>query len=304
MSKREIAVELHRPARRNYERRAVNVYGKNDLWQADLVEMIAYSSGNKGFKYILCVIDCYTKFAWATALKSKTGVEVTKAFAGILITGRSAPKLLQVDNGKEFYNKSFNALMMRHNIRMYSTFSTMKACIVERFNRTLKSLMFKEFTTLGTHNWISILPVLMDKYNNSKHRTIAMTPVQADANPEYVRLKKRNILCGKAKFDVGDSVRISTHKGVFTKGYLPNWSAEIFTIVGINGTRPQTYILKDYTGEKISGCFYPEEISKTTYPNDYLVEKIVRRKGDRIFVKWLGFDGTHNSWIKAKDLRA
>lgn len=302
MSKRDIAEELHKPARRNYERRVVNVYGKNDLWQADLVDMVQYSRRNKGFKYILCVIDCYTKFAWATALKSKTAIDVTNAFSEILSTGRS-PKFLQVDNGAEFYNKSFNALITLRNIKMYSTFSVIKASIVERFNRTLKSLMFKEFTARGTHNWYSILPMLMDKYNNSKHRTVGMTPVQADANPEWIRLKQHNISRRKAKFDVGDNVRISIHKGVFTKGYRPNWSAEIFRIVKKNDTHPPTYTLKDYTGKTIAGCFYSEEISKTAYPNDYLVEKIMRRKGERILVKWLGFDKAHNSWIKASDLR-
>ncbi|KAF0712580.1 putative transposon-derived protein F54H12.3 [Aphis craccivora] len=98
--------------------------------------MIPYSKKNKGYKYILCVIDCFTKFAWAIALKSKTGKEVTNAMSKILIDG--APKLLQLDNGKEFYNTNFDNLMAKYNIHKYSTFSIVKACIVERFNRTLK----------------------------------------------------------------------------------------------------------------------------------------------------------------------
>ncbi|KAL4123320.1 hypothetical protein QTP88_015517 [Uroleucon formosanum] len=175
------AVELHKPARKNYIRRRVNVYGKNDLWQADLVEMMPYSKQNKGHKYILCVIDCFTKFAWAIPLKSKTAKEVSSAMSKILL--RRTPKLLQLDNGKEFYNSTFDALMEKHNIHKYSTYSTMKACIVERFNRTLKEKMFREFTARGSPEWLSILPSLINEYNNSKHRTIGMTPVQADANP-------------------------------------------------------------------------------------------------------------------------
>jgi len=252
MSKREIANELHKPARKNYTRRRVNVYGKNDLWQADLVEMIPYSKKNKGYKYILCVIDCFTKFAWATALKSKTAKEVSSAMSKILI--KRTPKLLQLDNGKEFYNSTFDALMSKYNIHKYSTFSTIKACIIERFNRTLKEKMFREFTARGSHEWIS-------------------------------------------------NVRISTYKSVFTKGYLPSWSTEIFKIVKINETLPTTYQLQDYTGKPIAGCFYSEEILKTNYPNDYLVEKIIRKKGEQIFVKWLGFDNTHNSWINVRDIR-
>jgi hypothetical protein len=301
MSKRDIAIELHRPARKNFTRRRVNIYGKNDLWQADLVEMITYSKKNKGYKYILCVIDCFTKFAWALPLKSKTGKEVSNALSKILLT--RSPKLLQLDNGKEFYNSSFDILMKKYNIHKYSTFSNMKACIVERFNRTLKEKMFREFTARGSQEWISILPLLINEYNNSKHKTIGMSPKQADANPTSVKIMQRKIIKRKNKFNVGDNVRISTYKSVFTKGYLPSWSTEIFKIVKINETLPTTYQLQDYSGKPIAGCFYSEEILKTNYPNDFLVEKIIRKKGDQIFVKWLGFDNTHNSWINKSDIR-
>ncbi|KAL4092440.1 hypothetical protein QTP88_026941 [Uroleucon formosanum] len=235
--------------------------------------MIPYSKQNKGYKYILCVIDCFTKFAWAIPLKSKTAKEVAYALSKILL--KRTPKLLQLDNGKEFYNSTFDALMGKHNIHKYSTYSTMKACIVERFNRTLKEKMFREFTARGSHEWVSILQSLIKEYNNSKHRTIGMTPVQADANPSSVEIKQRKIINGKIKFNVGDNVRVSTYKDVFAKGYLPSWSTEIFKIVKINETLPTTYQLQDYTGKPIAGCFYSEEILKTNYPNDYLVEKII-----------------------------
>jgi len=161
MSKREIAVELHKPARKNFTRRRVNIYGNNDLWQVDLVEMIPYSNKNKNYKCILTVIDCFTKQAWALPLKSKTGKEVTGAMFKILPEG--SPKLLQVDNGKEFYNTIFDALMTKYNIHKYSTFRILKACIVEGFNRTLKEKMFREFIARGSHEWISILPMLLDE---------------------------------------------------------------------------------------------------------------------------------------------
>lgn len=301
MSKREIAYELHRPSRKHYTRRHVNVYGKNDLWQADLLEMIPYARQNKGYKYILCVIDCFTKFAWALPLKTKTAVEVSNSMSKVLIN--RSPSLLQLDNGKEFYNKTFDALMSKYKIKKYSTFSTTKACIVERFNRTLKEKMFREFTARGKHEWVSILPLLIDNYNKSKHRTIGMTPSEADENPQKVILKQYTPNTRKIKFAVGEIVRISTHKGVFTKGYLPSWSCELFKVIKINKTSPPTYMLEDYTGKPIAGCFYTEEISKTDYPKDYLVEKIIQRKGNQVLVKWLGFDKTHNNWIKASDLK-
>ncbi|XP_060881579.1 uncharacterized protein LOC132953048 [Metopolophium dirhodum] len=280
MSKREIANELHKPARKNFTRRRVNVYGKNDLWQADLVEMIPYSKVNGGYKYILVVIDCFTKFSWAKPLKSKTGKEVTSAMATILV--KRSPKLLQLYNGKEFYNTTFDALMSKYGIHKYSTFSILKASIAERMNRTLKGRMYKEFTARGSHEWVSILPKLLDEYNNSPHRTIGMTPIQADSDPASVVIKQRKINNEKIKFKVGDKVRISTQKGVFTKGYLPNWSTEIFEIIKINKTLPATYQLQDYMSNPIAGCFYSSEISKTDFPNEYLIEKIIRKKGDQI----------------------
>jgi len=300
MSKRDIAIELHKPSRKNFIRRRVNIYGKNDLWQADLVEMIPFSRKNSGYKYILCVIDCFTKFAWAIPLKSKTAKEVANAMSKILHT--RTPKLMQLDNGKEFYNSIFDNLMIKFNIKKYSVYSTKKACIIERFNRTLKSLMYKEFTSIGSQKWINILPKLIEKYNNTKHSTIGMTPVQADKNPSSVILKRRKITDCTIKFKLGDKVRISIHKGVFTKGYLPNWSTEIFSVVKINNTLPVTYNLQDFTGKPIAGSFYSEEICKTKYPKDYLIDKIIRKKGDKLFVKWLGFDNSHNSWIYTRDI--
>ena len=186
---------------------------------------------------------------------------------------------------------------------MYSTYSTVKACVVERFNRTLKEKMFRQFTVRGSYEWVSILPELMNNYNNSKHRTIGISPKQADVNSSSIEIKLREIKQKKIKFTVGDKVRISMHKGVFVKGYLPNWSTEIFTIIKVNKTLPTTFILEDYTGERIAGGFYAEEICKTIHPDEYLVEKVIRVKGCKIFVKWLGFDSSHNSWINKTNLK-
>ena len=127
---------------------------------------------------------------------------------------------------------------------MYSTYSTAKACIVERFNRTIKEKIYRQFTGGGSHDWISTLPKLMSEYNNSKHRTIGMTPSQADADSSRVSLKQRDISKPmEVKFVVGDKVRISTLKGIFEKSYLPRWSTEIFTIIRVNKTVPATFIL-------------------------------------------------------------
>ena len=102
---------------------------------------------------------------------------------------------------------------------------------------------------------------------------------------------------GKSKLKVGDAVRVSKYKNVFEKSYTPNWGMEIFTIERRQPTNPLTYILKDSQGQLIKGGFYEHELQKTKHADVFLVEKVLRKKGDKEFVKWLGFDESHNSWI-------
>lgn len=145
--KRAIAEELHKPARKNYTRRKVTLKGIHDLYQADLVEMQPYAKLNKGYRYIMTMINCFTKFALAVPLKDKTGLEVVKALEPIL--AKHKMKNFQTDDGKEWFNKHVSKLINKYNINHYSTYSRLKASIVERFNRTLKSRMWKQFTAKG-----------------------------------------------------------------------------------------------------------------------------------------------------------
>ena len=182
MSKKGIARELHKPARKRFQRRHVVTKGLNDLLQMDLVEMIPYSMQNKGYKYILIVIDVYSKYVWAKPLKNKTGMEVAKNFELILKQLPSDPKLVQSDQGTEFYNKIFQKLLKQHNIKHYSVYSTMKACIAERFIRTLKNKIYRLFTEKGTHKWIDLLPTIIKQYNNTIHSKTKMKPVDVKDN--------------------------------------------------------------------------------------------------------------------------
>ncbi|XP_024887582.1 uncharacterized protein LOC112464679 [Temnothorax curvispinosus] len=104
-------------------------------------------------------------------------------------------------------------------------------------------------------------------------------------------------IAGPAKFKAGDSVRVSKYKTIFEKGYTPNWTTEVFKIVKVQHTNPVTYLLEDYRGKSVAGAFYEYELHRVTYPDVYLVEKVLRRRGDEVYVKWLGFDESHNSWI-------
>lgn len=303
--KREIVEELHKPVRIHFPRRRVIVKGLDDLFQADLVEMILYSKINKGYKYILVVIDVFSKFLWTKAVKNKSGPDVTQAMKSILIKSNRIPQNLQTDLGKEFYNQNFQNLMKKFNINHYSTFSNMKACVVERVNRTLKNAMWKEFSLQGTYKWLDLLSKLTDKYNATKHRTINVKPKDVNkSNEKQILANAYNNIktVGIVKFKIGDSVRISKHREAFVKGYTPNWSNEIFIINQVKLTNPITYTLKDQSGHLIKGGFYEYELQKVKYPDVYLVEKVLKRKGDMVYVKWLGFNKTHNSWIHKSNI--
>lgn len=304
MSKRQVLTELHKPARRKYPRRSVIVKSLDDLWQADLVEMIPYARENKGYKYLLTIINVFSKFAWGVPVKSKNADDVSRAMSTILQQNRK-PKNLQTDNGKEFYNAKFKKLMQEYKINHYSTFSNLKASVVERFNRTLKNIMWFEFGLQGNYKWLDILPELLKKYNEKKHRTIGMRPIDVTKSKEkflldnvYSKIK----IAGRAKYNTGDHVRISKMKQMFEKGYTPNWSTEIFTITKKQLTNPVSYLLEDVLGQPIAGSFYENELQKTQYPDVYLIEKVLRRKGKKVYVKWLGLDKTHNSWISKSDI--
>lgn len=294
-----IARELHRIARKRYTRRRVITKGLDDLHQMDLVEMIPYSRENKGFKYMLTIIDVYSKYAWAHPLKTKTGKEVTAVVRKIYNNSKRFPKHIQTDQGKEFYNSDFKKWATSHDINHYSTYSTMKACVVERFNRTLRERMWRAFTKQGSHSWLHLIPKLVHDYNHSYHRTIKMKPSDVHDNrllsTIYNQIKM--VDTRKNKFREGDVVRISKQKHHFEKGYTPNWTTELFTIHKVQPTNPITYLLKDYQQQLVAGAFYTEELQKTKHPNIYLVERVLRRKGNYVFVKWLGYNNSHNSWI-------
>lgn len=304
MSKSQVVDELHRSVRKNFIRRRVIQKGIDDLWQADLVELQPYSDKNKGYRYLLTVIDTFSKFAWAIPLKRKTALDTTAAMESILKGNRKCLNL-QVDNGKEFYNNSFKMLMHKYNINLYSTYSNLKASIIERWNRTLKGRMWKKFSLQGTYKWLPIINQIVNDYNNTVHSKIRMKP--ADVTKEFEKHLLSTVynnmkIAGKSKLKVDDLVRISKYKGIFEKSYTHNWSTEIFKIIKVQITNPVTYLLEDLNGEKIMGGFYEYEIQKSLAPDVYLVEKIIRRSGKRCYVKWLGLPTTENSWINSENI--
>ena len=204
-----------------------------------------------------------------------------------------------VDQGSEFYNQSFKDLLKINNIEMYSTYNEGKSVVAERLIRTLKNKIFKHMTTISKNVYIDVLDDIVNKYNNTVHRTIKIKPIDVtnDSLAEYNEdSNKRN-----PKFKVGDHVKISKYKNTFAKGYVPNWSEEVFIVNEIKNTVPWTYTINDLNGEQIIGTFYEKELQKTNQ-KEFRIEKILKRKGDKLYVKWKGYDNSFNSWVNKKDI--
>src|ERR1700730_2208589 len=184
---------IRKSIRKKFERRKIFVYRIDERqaeWQADLVDMQLYSQENEGYNYMLTVIDCFSRFAFAKVLKNKSGDEVKNAFESIFNESNRIPKKIQTDQGTEFYNVQVKKLFNDNNIIHFSVYSDVKACMVERFNRTLKSKMWKVFSERKNHKYIDILDDLVSNYNNSFDNTIKMTPFEASKKENTLKVDR------------------------------------------------------------------------------------------------------------------
>ena len=238
-----------------------------------------FSRSNKCYKYLLTVIDVYSKYGWIMPLKTKTGKEVAQAFRKLFHNGH--PSCLWTDKRTEFYNRQLRGVLEANNVMLHSTENEEKSSIVERWNRTMKNIMWKYFTVNSTQKYIDVLPSMIDKYKSTYHRSIKLTPSNARNPSNYQGM--HNALYGNVrkatspKFHVGDKVCITRKKGTFEKGFTPNWTEELFTINSVKATNPPTYTLKDQLGEPVRGSFYEQEL-QLSVQEIFRIELVLRKK--------------------------
>ena len=252
-----LADELHKPVIKKFEKRKVFSQFKDNIWGVDLADMQSLSRKNKGIKYLLCALDLYSKYAFVIRLNDKKGISIVNAFNKIIKQSNRKPNEIWVDQGGEFYNNAFKKRLSDNDIIMYSTYNEGKSVVAERFIRTLKNKLYKHMTATGKNIYYDVLDDVVNKYNNTKHNTIRMKPIDVK-NDKRVYIDEHNEK--DSRFKVGDRVRISKFKNIFAKGYTPNWSTEIFIVHKINDTVPHTYNLKDLNDEEIIGSFYDREL--------------------------------------------
>ena len=188
----KLANELHKPIIRKFNKRKVYSSFKNNIWGADLADMQLLSKFNKGVKYLLCVSDVFSKYAFVVSLKDKKRIIIVNALQSILNKSKRKPNKIWVDKGSEFYNASFKKWLQDNDIIMYSTNNEGKSVVAERFIRTLKSKIYKYITSISKNVYIDKLKAIVEKYNNTYHTTIKMKPIDVEDNT-YINTNKEII---------------------------------------------------------------------------------------------------------------
>lgn len=304
----------HKPARRSFVRNHTYVRGIDDQWQADLAEVQHLAKDNGGIRYLLTCIDVFSKHAWVVTIKSKSSQDVVEAFHKLFQVSKRLPTRLQTDKGKEFLCKPVQQLLKQKGVHHFTSNSDKKAAVVERFNRTLKTRMFRYLTSKNAKRYVDVLQQLVDSYNKSFHRSIGMAP--ADVRKEHERhiwyrlygaADKLRLKSSKNTPQAGEVVRISRWKGTFEKGYAPNWSDELFNVNRVVKHPVPMFELRDAKDEPIEGRFYSKEL-QLVRRGEYAVEKVLaeRKRPDgvrEILVKWEGWPATYNSWVEKSTLR-
>ena len=182
---------------------------------------------------------------------------------------------------------------------MYSTHNEGKPVVTKRFIKTLKNKIYKHMTINGKNVYFDVLDDIVKDYNNTIHSSIKMKPkdVKDDTFVENIE----NINEKDPELKIAHYVTISKYKNIFSKGYTPDWSEEIFIINKIQKTVPWTYLNNYLNGKEIKGSFYEKELQKTDQ-KEFRIEKVIKKKGDKLYVKWKGYDNSFNSLINKKDI--
>ncbi|XP_048588870.1 uncharacterized protein LOC116617272 [Nematostella vectensis] len=270
------------PARRTYRRQQVLVQGMDEQWQADLCDMQAFHRDNEAVKYLLTVIDVLSKFAWVVPLKDKTGTSLVEAFTTVFRRGR-VPEKLQTDDGTEFRNRVFQDFLKNRGIRHFFTKSEAK-----------HSEGPAEVVTPDDAQevWATLYPEAP-----AAEAITGETPT--------AKSKKKT----PPRFQVGDQVRLSKVKQTFTKGYLPNWTEEVFTVGQVlDHVTPTAYILREWDGDALEGRFYEPELQKVhvTEAHPFKIDRVLKtwKRGGRgeYWVHWKGWPDKYNSWVPATEV--
>lgn len=249
---------------RSFPRRKTIVSGINDQWQIDLISTLPLVRYFRRCAYIVACIDCFSRQAYIEPVPSKKADVVLSAFRVILRRAGTTPRVLQKDLGTEFFGP-FTRFLVEHNIHYFSSPSSQKCAIVERFNRTIQNKIYR-FVSANLQLTYNDLQDIVRSYNHTKHRTLGIAPVDVTPANEYeIWLKQyADYIYSKKQIPlkVGDKVLISKLKTVFSRGYQTHFRPEILQVALVLRTFPPTFVLKDRNNTIVPGTFYLQQLSK------------------------------------------
>ena len=232
-----------KPPKKNYDTNKTDVYHIDDIWSLDILDLKDYGpENNRGYRYVLVIIDNFSKFGWTVPIKNKNAQTIKDCLEHILINSKRKPYLIESDRGKKFYNNIFQDFLNKNNIKLYSRKSSYGAVFAKRFNRTIRDLLKKIVFEQGDAKWIDILPTITKQYTNRIHSSTKLSPKDASLkkNAGFVHRKlsdKRNKI--KPKYEIGDLVRPADLRKTFSKSDTTNWSYLLYKITEvINDTIP------------------------------------------------------------------
>ena len=265
-----------KPPKRNYATNKTDVYYIDDIWSLDILDLNDYGpKNNRGYRYVLVIIDNFSKFGWTLPLKNKNAQTIKDSFENILINSKRKPILIETDRGKEFYNNIFQDFLNKNNIKLYSRNTSLGAVFAQRFNRTARDLLKRPVFEKGDGNWIDILQTITKQYNNRIHSSTKLTPIQASLrkNEGYVYKnlfdKRKKI---KPKYEIDDLVRTADLKKTFSKSDTTNWSYKLYKIKEIiNDTLPSYKI--DNLSERYNESLL-KKTNLTMKENDNVMKKL------------------------------
>lgn len=315
---------LHKPRRIRFKRLKTIPIGYMTHMQADLADFQRVSAHNDGYRYLLVCVDVLSRQIYVAPVHSKSSDDMIKAFSAVFKTTPMIPQFLFTDKGLEFQAKELKRFYAKSQlIKQVAQSPDVKAAMAERTIRTIKTRLYKYFTHKETVRWVDVIDKLVDSLNHSINRSIKMRP--ADVNFEngdalwdrlYGSANNRSLRKQRLKtrlpHSIGDHVRIAKAKKDFEKGYLPNYTQEVFTIENVKKNEsPQNYRLIDQNGQEIVGKFYKEELSRAVpdpqrLAKRYIIEKVLAtrtRKGQpEYLVKWEHMPIQKAVWIRRSDI--
>ena len=311
---------LYKDARKTWERNRIFVSQIDEQWECDLLDVSYDSRKNKGIKYLLVMIDVFSKYLFVKPLKNKKADLIVKSFEEVFKESGRIPKKIRTDRGLEFENQKFRKMCDDHNIVYFtSTNQTIKCSIVERVNRTLRSRIERAKLHFKG-NYINILDGIVESYNRSFHRTIGMPPMMVSKNDERAIFEKtydaKNMLelfsknKSEIKLKSGDNVRQKYDLKPLEKSYLQKWTDIVYKVDKVINKLFKPQYIVSLNGSKFKRRFYPEELQKVRINNNslHLVEKILgnRTKNNRkeVLVKWRGYPRKYNEWIPKDQIQS